>query len=136
MAVFFNRKKKEKLVSKVETSNKLSWATSAVCYGVGAVVGFAVVPAYAGIMAASFVPASSLPLIGSALTESAKVQAMTYAYNIAMSCAPVVTTVASKAVESSVLTLSNALKTEPREELESSENAELDNTQSLAAAAA
>ena len=113
MAVFFNKKDKKQSVTKEQSKDQLSWMTTSMCVGAGAVVGFGLVPAYAGMIAASLVPTCPLPLIGAALTESAKVQATTLAYNTAMWCAPLVTQGTSYALKSSIIAANNSLKSEP-----------------------
>ena len=116
MAVFFNKKNKKQSVTKEQSKDQLSWMTAGLCLGAGAVVGFGLVPAYAGMAAASLVPTCPLPLVGAALTESAKVQATTLAYNTAMWCAPLVTQGTSYALKSSIIAANSALRSEPEAE--------------------
>jgi len=79
-----------------------SWLTTGLTVGVGLAFGYGIVPAYAGMIFASQVPTIALPIIGSALTEAARIQAMTKAYNIAMTAAPAVSAVSSKILASTV----------------------------------
>lgn len=87
MAVYLKASRKSE---KKKSSDAVSWAVSGACFGLGIALGYGVFPAYCGIVAASQVPSISIPVLGAALTESSRIQAMTAVYNVAMTYAPVV----------------------------------------------
>jgi len=94
-----------------------SWLTTGLTVGVGLAFGYGIVPAYAGMIFASQVPTIAFPIIGSALTEAARIQAMTRAYNIAMTAAPAVSAVSSKVIARTIDAVSSYIHPEVDSEI-------------------
>lgn len=116
MAVRLKRKNEyseNKSHSNENSENKShSWVTAGLIIGAGLTFGYGLVPAYAGMLFASQVPTIAFPLIGSTLTEAARIQAMTKGYNLAMTAAPVVSAVSSKALSATVDAISGYMHPE------------------------